>query len=436
MLSFFVVSLSVGISLRHPQAALVRKADTNTTHKLDPHCSEGIMNTEMTFCCQADCGECSDTSDLCDAARADAANPSGRESTCCPAAMEAAKVPSCENSMAPCAIPLSVRNPPDVSDITAADRHAKDDCGEAKPATEAAHHLATAYIKFEGKSIGASTSDCGNYADTAQAAAACSGKDDCMGFAVKSDGAPDCLYTAGTEIEQLSDASQDLYLKREDAYTGKTYKLSLGKCSVECGGGTTPVLCKTEGDHGVEVKLGMCSTQVAMNADAMLEGHACHMFPCGLEHVSGAAVAQVQCTGCQEIVEEYYYYKDVTEICEDIITEKSFWYRNSHTKYGQARGSDPAYDYYYYYSETEAWDGAPTDAGYQEYKSINWAGNDYVTNVTFVCSSEWADRMPQVLGPTRRRWFTADMKVAKTWRYDTYYYLETKEFWVQSDCAC
>ena len=44
------------------------------------------MNTEMTVCCMKDCGECSDTSDLCDAGRIaeKGMDPNGRESRATP----------------------------------------------------------------------------------------------------------------------------------------------------------------------------------------------------------------------------------------------------------------------------------------------------------------------------------------------------------------
>merc|ERR1719265_587317 len=86
------------------KVSLLRKA------RLDPHCSEGIMNAAMTACCQADCGECHDESDICNGKATN-----GRGTTCCPVDMLAGNLPSCENSKAPCAIPDYVRATPDIS---------------------------------------------------------------------------------------------------------------------------------------------------------------------------------------------------------------------------------------------------------------------------------------------------------------------------------
>lgn len=238
------------------------------------------MNTEMTFCCMADCVECSDTSDLCSANRTDAGNPHGRESTCCPAAMEAAEVPSCDNSMAPCAVPLSVRNPPDLASITAADRHAKDDCGDAIAETKAVQHLVTAYVLKHHGTIDASTTECGNYGTLVQMAAACSKRDDCMGFSSvpQAEGAedtPDCMFITDDHIDIVGGSTNNIYLKREDQFTGHIFKITLGdfgECQSEnCGAGSTcckerKIICTAS--SGVTVPTGMCSSQVAMNKDA------------------------------------------------------------------------------------------------------------------------------------------------------------------------
>jgi len=219
------------------------------------------MNTEMTFCCMKDCGECSDTSDLCSANRTDAENPHGRESTCCPRAMEG--VPSCENSMAPCAVPQSVRNPPDLASLTDADRHAKDDCGDAVKDTRDTQHLSTAFLKFASKEFATktehggclTTSDCGSYGTLEQAAAACSNNDDCLAFDTDSEGKPDCLIMAEDKIMTLVDGSNDLYLKREFHHTSDTFVIR-----------SVNHKCYRKNPHGaLKVKLGFCTSQVAMN---------------------------------------------------------------------------------------------------------------------------------------------------------------------------
>jgi len=248
-------------------------------HRLDPHCTNGVVNTAMTACCQKDCGECDDRSNIC---VNNATN--GRGSTCCPSIMLAdEKFPSCEVSMAPCAVPESVRSPATVADLKGSGRNAEDDCGEAVKKTQHELHVATAYIKFGGKTIGATKDTSTSYGSTDQAAAACSAKDDCMGF----DG--DGLFTASTRLEPLQDGSGDLYLKREDQYTGHTYLLGLGtfgECSVSCGGGELTHTYECRSSSGVLVNLGMCSTQAAMNKDAAKGFHdqtlACNTHDCSV----------------------------------------------------------------------------------------------------------------------------------------------------------
>jgi len=236
-----------------------------TKKAFDPHCHEGIVNTEMTACCTADCGECHDGSPTCKAAA-----KNGRGSTCCPSQMLKEKVPACDVSMAPCAVPDSVRNP---ETQTFGAVHAKDDCNKVVKATSDDNHVATAYIKWEKKSCGATTDSSKSYSTAAQIAAACSNSDDCMGFVVASDGTPKHLLVAGNDVKELSVGGDDTYLKREDAFTGETFHFTVpvfGECSATCGGGTQTSsaveACMTTA--GVTRKLGMCSGLVAMNADA------------------------------------------------------------------------------------------------------------------------------------------------------------------------
>jgi len=262
---------AAAVSLKPKQSMLHLKT------QLDPHCAKGLTNTEMTVCCQGDCGECSDNSNLC----ADA--NSGRATTCCPATILAASPPSCDNSMAPCAISESVRNP---EEHVMPAVHAANDCGEAKKDMKDLIDLNTHYLSFPDKKLSpGSTSDCGSYGTTAQAAAACSNKDDCVGFTVKSD-APDCLLIAGDELETLGDESgTTTYVKKEDGYTGHAYTLIPGQvseaCSVSCGGGYLHVEAGCKSDSGVKVKTGMCSALVLMNADAVPKTEfECNTFEC------------------------------------------------------------------------------------------------------------------------------------------------------------
>jgi hypothetical protein len=177
--------------------------------------------------------------------------------------MLAGDLPSCENSMAPCAVPESVRNPPDLTSITAADVHAKDDCGEVQKATKDSQHLHTAFLKFQGKEFSTktehggclTTSDCGSYGTLEQAAAACSNNDDCLAFDTDSEGKPDCLIMAEEKIMTLTSGSNDVYIKREFHFTGETF--GLRSVSHDC--------FRKNPSGALKVKLGFCTSQIAMN---------------------------------------------------------------------------------------------------------------------------------------------------------------------------
>jgi len=185
--------------------------------------------------------------------------------------------------MAPCAISESVRNP---EEHVMPAVHAANDCGEAKKDMKDLIDLNTHYINFVDKKMSpGSTADCGSYGTIAQAAAACSNKDDCVGFTVKSD-APDCLVIAGDDLEKLEDESgTSTYVKKEDGYTGYAYELQPGAvsetCSVSCGGGYLHVTPGCKSASGVAVKTGMCSAAVIMNADALPKTEfECNTFEC------------------------------------------------------------------------------------------------------------------------------------------------------------
>jgi len=309
MLSMSFVFIFTAAALQLNGGIPSGKASSLLAYRLDPHCTEGVVNTAMTACCQKDCDECDDRSDVC---VNNATN--GRGSTCCPSIMLAdKKLPSCEVSKAPCAVPEAVRNPPTVSDLKGTGKNAGDDCGEAVQKTQNQLHVSTAYIKFVGKTIGATKDTSTSYGSTDQAAAACSEKDDCMGFDT------DGLFIASTKLEPVEDGSGDLYLKREEHYTGQTFVLyagDFGECSVTCGGGELANSWKCHSSSGVEVKTGMCSTQAAMNEDAAkgffdetIECNTqscapktapmCH-YVCRYYGTSGGACHMSYCTGCPE----------------------------------------------------------------------------------------------------------------------------------------
>lgn len=241
------------LSLPLVASVILRKA-------FDPHCAKGVTNRELTACCVADCGSCEENSDVCQDAE-----KNGRGSTCCPS--QVTQAPSCEASMAPCAIPDYVRNPPAQQ---YGDRHAKDDCNEAIPTQDAANHLSTAYIKFEGKaaSSNAASTSCGtSYSTKAQISAACTDNDNCMGFSTDSNDDPKCLVIAGNAVETLGSSSDSVYLKREDGRAGATFRFK-GTEWGDCNNGEKEAqLTACESTAGVTKNLGMCSLLVAMNPD-------------------------------------------------------------------------------------------------------------------------------------------------------------------------
>jgi hypothetical protein len=271
--------LSFALLRAKPALLHVKKAS------LDPHCREGLVNTEMTTCCQADCGECSDVSKFCVAN-----NTLGRESTCCPTVMLSGELDSCEVSMAPCAIPDFVRNP---EAVVMPEVHAMNDCGEAEKDMRDLIDLNTHYVKFvDKKTTPGATAECGEYGTTAQASAACSNNGECIGFTFKED-KPDCLVMTGDELEALEDeAGTEVYVKREDGFTGHRYNLQHGAteaCSASCGGGNQTVELLCVSGSGTAVRYGMCSAQVLMNEDGIPSDVVpCNEDPCAPPNATNA----------------------------------------------------------------------------------------------------------------------------------------------------
>lgn len=253
------------VKYRHPQAKFLAAAAIHShVGKLDAACSAGIADTTLTYCCQADCGECSDKSDVC-AAKA----TNGRGGTCCPSEM--ASQPSCDTSMAPCLIPASVRASPTVDELTSAQRHAGTDCNEAIPDEKARHLVATHFVKFAEKSVVAGTeTGCDSYTDLESAAAKCDADNKCLGFTASGSGVPACFLQAGTAVEELQTGTTSVYLKKEGS-ASQTYHFTtgdFGECSKTCGTGTQTRTVGCASSQGETASVGMCSLLVAMNADA------------------------------------------------------------------------------------------------------------------------------------------------------------------------
>jgi hypothetical protein len=232
----------------------------------DPFCKSGVADTSLTTCCQGDCSECSDASDLCKAK-----DESGRGSTCCPAEILAADV-SCEGSQAPCVMPAAK-----TQDLTSAEgvRNAAFDCKQSVKAEVDRQRVSTDYLKHEGSSLAVSpeTLDCNDeqlgtdkeWKSIEAIAFACEQRDGCGGFTTDG-GKPGCLLA---EPEDLSDMSAspgvDTYIRVVNK-KGLAFHIQAGpwtECSVSCGTGkrTRELECHSEmgKDEGLERCQGIFS---------------------------------------------------------------------------------------------------------------------------------------------------------------------------------
>ena len=104
-------------------------------------------------------------------------------------------------------------NPPnaDALDILAnTERHAKDDCGDAKGAHAKEMRVATHFVHKTGIKVTEPGFDCGTYAEIDAAAEACRVKEDCVAFGIKG-GKPDCLLPSFGLTS--NDKDSELYIK-------------------------------------------------------------------------------------------------------------------------------------------------------------------------------------------------------------------------------
>merc|ERR550514_1683897 len=139
----------------------------------DPLCKTGVVSTDMFSCCPKSCGACDDKNPQCQVD--DIADL--EQGACCPTQVKQGPR-SCDVTAPPCALADAYRNPPSLDSLKTTGRHAGTDCNEAIPTTDGIHFLATAFVKFESKSISTTTSNCGSYGTAELAAAACSSMDD------------------------------------------------------------------------------------------------------------------------------------------------------------------------------------------------------------------------------------------------------------------
>jgi len=175
----------------------------------DPMCRSGVVSADLYACCPKSCGACDDAHPACTGGGDKAAMEKGG---CCPAVVKKGKR-TCSNMSPPCKLTDDYRNPPnaDALDILAnTERHAKDDCGDAKGAHAKEMRVATHFVHKTGIKVTEPGFDCGTYAEIDAAAEACRVKEDCVAFGLKG-GKPDCLLSSFGLTS--NDKDSELYIK-------------------------------------------------------------------------------------------------------------------------------------------------------------------------------------------------------------------------------
>jgi hypothetical protein len=259
--------------------------------KGDPFCKAGLTDTSLAACCQADCGECADGSDVCEAK-----DENGRGSTCCPSEILSADV-ACEESQAPCVLK------PAPTDLTSASgvRNAIMDCKMSVKAESDRQRVATDYIKHAEKKMKPShTLDCNGdqlgpdseWKTVEEIAYACEQRDGCGGFTME-DGKPHCLLSEQDEGEEtvskiVAAPGVDTYLRVVNK-KGLSFRVVAGvwsDCSVTCGTGkrTRKLLCESEmgTDDSIERCMGVFSVAGLPHTEEICNDFGC---PCEADQV-------------------------------------------------------------------------------------------------------------------------------------------------------
>jgi hypothetical protein len=271
----------------------------------DPFCKAGLTDTSLSACCQADCGECADESDVCEAK-----DENGRGSTCCPSEILSADVP-CDGSKAPCVLK------PAPTDLTSGEgvRTAIMDCKMSVKAETDRQRVATDYIKHAEKKLKpAHTMDCNadqlgtdeEWKTVEQIAYACEQRSGCGGFTME-DGKPHCLLSepedGEAEIGKIVAApGVDTFLRVVNK-KGLTFKVVAGAwsaCSVACGTGkrTRKLLCESEmgTDSSIERCMGIFSVTGLPHTEEV-----CNDFGCPCEADQTISSNKVDLTNSVEL---------------------------------------------------------------------------------------------------------------------------------------
>jgi hypothetical protein len=244
----------------------------------DPYCAKGVASHDLSACCQKDCGECSDVSDVC---KNKATN--GRGSTCCPAEINAAKA-SCADGQAPC----KMMQADHVSLQAPGKENAAWDCNKAIPDEMMRQRVAMDYLRNRDQTLNPAGEDLDcdirEVHSVEDLALACEKRDGCGGF-TSENGEPKCMLGWTEPKAQMTDApGTDTYIRAVDR-EGFVFHYEVsewGACSVTCGTGkqTRTLFCRNE--YGTDYDLSHCQGLYSAGGAPPAE-QVCNDFACNCE---------------------------------------------------------------------------------------------------------------------------------------------------------
>lgn len=261
---------------RHNKATMCLLQDAGSAG--DPYCSKGVASHGLKACCQKDCGECSDVSDVC---KGKATN--GRGSTCCPAEILAAKN-SCADGQAPCTIAAAV----EVSLERPGTANAAWDCNKAIPQEMMRQRVAMDYLNHKKKVLNppGEQLDCDiREVETVEdLALACEKRDGCGGFTAEN-GEPKCMLGwAEPKADLVDDSNIDTYIRAVDR-EGFVFHYEVsewGACSVTCGKGSQDRTLYCRNEYSTDYDLSRCQGLFSAGG-APPSVQDCNDFPCNCE---------------------------------------------------------------------------------------------------------------------------------------------------------